>query len=362
MGGGMFDDRVFVETGPAVNGIGPWAPHPDDPGPPEPAHEGVNTVAGENRAPVLADRLLSRSDLLALPDPEPLIHGTLDQGAVALLYGQWATLKSFIAFDWTACIATGRPWQGRDTEQRSALYVAAEGAYGYKGRAAAWEAGWQTEIHDGTLDILPRPVNLTNTADVANLCALIAWKGYGFVVFDTLARCMVGADENSAKDCGEVVDALHRCRDRTSDGRGVVLGVHHSGKDGKTFRGSSVFEAGADTVYSTTQDGAAIILEREKRKDGPQLDVHRLKLDLIDGTGSGVIGVSRGETNTDRAAVLLSHFRSHFGSTGTYAGQLFDVADMTKATFYRALSDLVKRGEIVNTGTDKRPFYKLATI
>ena len=203
-------------------------------------------------------------------------------------------------------------------------------------------------------------MNLTNTADVRNLCALIAWNGYGFIVLDTLARCMVGADENSAKDCGEVVDVLHRCRDHTPNGRGVVAGVHHSGKDGKTFRGSSVFEAGADTVYSTTQDGAVIILDREKRKDGPRLDIHRLKLDLIEGTGSGVLEVSRGVEPNGRAEILLSHFNSHFADSGAYATRLLQVAEMPEATFYRALSDLRKRGDLINEGTDKRPFYKLA--
>ena len=81
--------------------------------------------------------------------------------------------------------------------------------------------------------------------DSARLAELVTDSGYGLVVLDTLARCMVGADENSAKDCGEVVDALVRLREHTAGGRGVILGVHHTGKDGKTFRGSSVFEAGA---------------------------------------------------------------------------------------------------------------------
>jgi DNA-binding IclR family transcriptional regulator len=62
----------------------------------------------------------------------------------------------------------------------------------------------------------------------------------------------------------------------------------------------------------------------------------------------------------NRAAVLLSHFKSHFNDTGAYTGQLLEVADMPKATFYRALSDLVKRGDLINEGTDKRPFYKAA--
>jgi hypothetical protein len=124
-------------------------------------------------------------------------------------------------------------------------------------------------IGDGEMEILPRPVNLTNAADVREMAALIDWNGYGLVVFDSLARCMVGADENSAKDCGQVVDALHRLCERTPKRRGVILPVHHTGKDGKTFRGSSVFEAGADTVYAVTKDGAVIILDREKAPSHP---------------------------------------------------------------------------------------------
>jgi hypothetical protein len=321
---------------------------------------GADDKQAETAAPVLTSVLLSRSDLLKLPDPEPLIDGVLDQGTVALLYGKWGTLKSFIAYDWAACVATGRSWQGKPTEQRKALYVAAEGAYGYKGRTDAWEAGWRTKIRDGTLDSLPRPVNLTNAADVRNLRALIEWGGYGFVALDTLARCMVGADENSAKDCGEVVDALHRLRECTPDGRGVVLGVHHTGKDGKTFRGSSVFEAGADTVYSTTQDGAAVVLDREKRKDGPKVDTHRLKLEPVEGTGSGTISVHRGVDKPERAGSLLSTYLVHFSGTGAYKSELRNVSGMPNATFHRALTDLLKHGDLINAGSEKRPFYKAA--
>jgi hypothetical protein len=140
-----------------------------------------------------------------------------------------------------------------------------------------------------------------------------------------------------------------------------VLGVHHTGKDGKTFRGSSAFEAGADTVYSVTLDGAVIILDREKRKDGPKTDIHRLKLEPVEGTESVIIGVSRGETESGRGDKLLSHFRSHFGDRGAYSTQLLESSEMPKSTFYRAVSDLLERGELINDGTDKRPFYKLAT-
>lgn len=343
---------TFLETVSGDEHI-PW---PDEPPPDDSAPASVDGP------PILTKQLLTRSALAKLPDPQPLIDGVLDQGTVALLYGRWGSGKSFIALDWACSVAASRPWQNKPTEQRRVLYVAAEGAFGLKGRIDAWEHGWGVPVNDETLDVLPEPVNLTRFVDVANLIALTAWNGYGLVVLDTLARCMVGADENSAKDCGLVVDVLHRIREHTPGGRGVVLAVHHSGKDGKTFRGSSAFEGGADTVYSVTQDAdeGAIVLNREKRKDGPLHNLHRLKLDPIEGTGSCTISVHRGVDKSERSDRLLSIFVQHFVHTGASKAELRNVAEMPSSTFHRALSDLVKCGDLINTGTEKRPFYKAA--
>ena len=338
-----FDDEPLPDT----------EPPPDD----DEHHDGA-----QPKTPVLADKLLTRSALRDLPDPEPLIDDVLDLGTTALLYGRWGTAKTFIALDWAASVATARPWQNRPTAQRRVLYVVGEAAFGFKGRIAAWETGWQRDIEDGQLDLLPFPVNLTNHHDVDQLAALIDWGGYGFVVLDTLARCMVGADENSAKDCGVVVDALVKLLARTPGGRGVVLGVHHAGKDGKTLRGSSAFEGAADTVYLATRDGPTITLDREKRKDGPEDDRHTLKLDLIEGTGSAVVGADKSTDMTPRTEQLLSAFVSHFKATGATKAELRLVADLPAATFHRALSDLLERRELTNVGTDKRPFYRLAGV
>jgi DNA-binding IclR family transcriptional regulator len=57
----------------------------------------------------------------------------------------------------------------------------------------------------------------------------------------------------------------------------------------------------------------------------------------------------------------LSHYKSHFAGRGAFATQLLESSEMPKTTFYRALSDLLGRGELINDGTDKRPFYKAAT-
>lgn len=329
----------------------PAPPPPDDDPPPD-----------DPITPVLSDRLLTRSALRNLPDPEPLIDNVLDQGTTALLYGKWGTAKTFIALDWAACVATGKPWQGRTVRKRRVLYVVGEGAFGFKGRMDAWEVGWQRDVEDDSLSILPVPVNLSNAREVAQLRALVDWGGYDMVVLDTLARCMVGADENSARDCGLVVDAMTQVLSSTPGQRGLVLGVHHAGKDGRTLRGSSAFEAAADTVYFTEREGRTITLDRQKRKDGPETDTHQLELDAMPGTSSAVISRAKnaplGSGANSRADQLYSIFLQAFGDIGATSTQFEKASGMTTGTFHRARAELVKSGLLVNTGTDMRPFWK----
>ena len=103
-----------------------------------------------------------------------------------------------------------------------------------------------------------------------------------------------------------------------------------------------------------------IVLDREKRKDGPQYDRHELRFDLIEGTGSAVISVHQGVDKPERADKLLSTFVHHFVHTGASKAELRNVADMPPATFHRALGDLLKSRDLINDGTDKRPFYRVA--
>ena len=164
-------------------------------------------VGEPTRGPKMADLLLTRRQLAALPKPEPLIEDTLDRRTVVVLAGHYGTFKSFIALDWSCCIATGRMWQRRHVQTGRTLYVAAEGAYGMDNRVSAWEYGWRRQVPDDGLVVYPNPVNLTRADQVAELCEIAA--GYDLVTLDTVARCAVGADENSARDMGLIVDASY---------------------------------------------------------------------------------------------------------------------------------------------------------
>lgn len=303
----------------------------------------------------LRSKLLTRAQLADLPQPAPLIADTLDRGTLVLLAGYTGTCKTFIALDWACCVASGHPWQGRLVEQGPVLYIAAEGAAGLHERISAWETAWASSA--GGLTLLAEPVSLLNRAAVTELAELASADGYRLVVIDTLARSIVGADENSARDVGLAVDAAECIR----RGSGATLAlVHHTGKDKSTVRGSSALEAAADTVYVTEGDEVELRLSRTKRKEGPREDEHQLRLSSI-GASCVLLESVRGQdrVSTDSERRLLAAVADTFADTLASKAELRTVAAMPPATFHRALNALVRRGAIGQHGSEQRPLYRV---
>jgi hypothetical protein len=176
-------------------------------------------------------------------------------------------------------------------------------------------------------------------------------------------------ESNSAQDMGQAVDTAYRILAATPGGMGCVLLVHHTGKDGKTSRGSTALECGVDTVYRMTGDGGvAFKLERTKRKDGPKDDTLALKLGpiAIEGhpDGSCVVEAANGEpVDPDRSDRVLALFVAHFSETGATRPQLVTVAEdalgLSQATAYRAVNDLLADGRLVNSGSERRTWLAL---
>ncbi len=314
-----------------------------------PGEQTTGTLIGDLRRSVL-----NRGQLEHLPQPEPLVTDTLDRATIALLAGYHGTGKSFIALSLACAVATGQPWLGRPTHQGRVLYIASEGAEGLHGRISAWETAWRTPV--AALDVLPQPWSLGSERSADALAYAAQAAPYSLVVIDTLARCAVGLDENSARDMGQVIDGADRIR-RAS--RSTVLLVHHTGKDRTTVRGSSAIEAAADTVYAVEADGAAVTLTRTKRKDGPLRDVLPLKLER-GSQGSCYMSAGRGHAPDldGSAGRLMSAYLSAFAATGATKRELRDQADMPPASFHRALNVLVRDGLLVNEASDARPFYR----
>lgn len=306
----------------------------------------------------LRDRLLTRSELANIPALNPLISDTLELGTLGMLAGPYGSCKSFVALSWAASISTGTPWFGREVSQHGpVIYVAGEGASGINGRLSAWEADTGADVADANLLVLPMPVNFGRASEVAEFCEIVAEHKPVLVILETLNRCAVGMDENSAQEMGRVVNGMYEIQRQTAGGS--VFVVHHAGKDG-TIRGSTSLAAGMDTVYTTKGGAQAVALSRTKRKDGEATDELSLRLRQV--AESAVLDLVRTpDMATPNDERLLSAFVSAFSAIGCTRSDLRKITDFAPASFNRSLNKLVSTGSLINKGTAKAPFYQLGT-
>lgn len=306
--------------------------------------------------PSFADRLLSRSDLEALPAPEPLIPGVLSKGVTAMLFAPPAGYKSLLAQSVAYSIVTGHQWFGRDVERGRVLYISAEGASGLDRRFKALEAAWGTPIRKG-LYVYPDPVDFGNPADVAEVAVAVADLGIDLVVGDTLNRLAPGLEENSATSMGVVVTAADSIR-KAHEGCTILL-VHHTGHNGN-LRGSTALLAGMDMALQLSGDGDVRTLEIAKNKDGEKGKVMELKLSPVDGTDSVILTSAFGSGRTDEETLAPSAeqayglFCAAFRSTGATRPQwhkLLIEEGMKARTAYAAIDRLVNSARIVKNGS-----------
>ena len=247
-------------------------------------------------------RLLTAEALLSLPPPSYLIDGLVPENGLSVLYGPSGSGKTFLALDLALSVATGLPWLGRSVKRRIVVYVAAEGRGGLGARYQAWSEsrGWPDA--SGAL-FLPVAVNLLDAAEVRRLREeLTALPDRpGLVVVDTMARTMVGGDENAAKDVGRFVSAV--------DGlpADATLVVHHPGKDGASERGSGALRAAADLMMRLDRDGRSprLTLKCEKLKDGPEWEPVPLRLEGGDRSCVLSLRVEREEAHVDLSDAVL---------------------------------------------------------
>jgi hypothetical protein len=320
-----------------------------------PLHYSAGEIA-ETRADQLRAAVINTHGLDDLPTPEALIDGILYRDTLAWLHGKPGCGKSFIALDWAGCISLGLHWQDRVITQGPVLYVIAEGVTGLRQRVRAWEdyAGGRT-----LAAFLPVAVQFLAALDVAAVAEIARDLHAVLIVVDTQARVTVGADENSAKDMGELVAAADRLRQATG---ACVLFVHHESRAGENMRGSTALEGAAATLIRVTKDGPQLRVENVKQKDAPLFDPIRLR--LVPRLESAVIQSHDGVEVTGELSAseqkILDTLRESFGSNGAPASRLHAASGIANTSFYRALTRLARIGAIVNLGSRQRSLYVLA--
>jgi hypothetical protein len=222
-------------------------------------------------------KVLSDKDLETLEDPTWRVEKVLPSDSLSMLFGEPGAGKTFLALDFAYSLASGHAWFGHQTTPGAIVYVIAEGVKGLKQRAAAWKyANDRSEVE--RVHFVKESVQLCDPREVkqfvADLKAQIE-EPIVLIVFDTLARCFVGRDENSAKDTGLLVDGAEIIRKET--GAAIVL-VHHTTKKGKEERGSSALRGATDTMISVSKFARTITVACEKQKDSEQFGPKDLRL------------------------------------------------------------------------------------
>jgi KaiC/GvpD/RAD55 family RecA-like ATPase len=202
-------------------------------------------------------------------DAVPLLKDVIDPGSLCAIYGPSGSGKSLFALDLAGRIAAGCGWRGRTGLSGLCVYVAAEAGASILKRAVAWRETVLADSHQRIpLAIVTRAVNLLDMTEIDALVddiRALAAECHNLptlLVFDTLARCMFGGDENSAQDVSAIVAAADRVREAL---RCAVALIHHVGKNGsKGMRGSSALFAACDNVLLVDDHCVTI----KKSRDG----------------------------------------------------------------------------------------------
>jgi len=326
------------------------------------------------RVEALRARLLTSTQLEALPPPHALISGVLWADTVVELWGKPGCGKSFVAIDWALCVAVGKAWQGHRVRKGRVLYIVGEGLAGVGKRRTAWSYAWRpAEARDDEQGItwLQGAVPFLEIGWVDALCEIVAQERYDLVVVDTLSRAIAGHPENAAETMSALVAAADRVK--AAAGGACVLFVHHATKDGTTTRGHSALEGACDVRWKLAKEDRTLTLSNPKTKDEAEAPDRDLQFRVVDlgtldedgnATTSCVIESHDRRPGTDERTASESHLlaalRDSFGTTGATGGQLREVGGLPRSTHYRAVNALLASGSVVNSGTDKRPHFHLA--
>lgn len=246
-------------------------------------------MRAENLGRTARLRLYSVAELIALPQPSWLIDQLITEGALVGLYGPPGEGKTFLALDWALSIAHGERWLETAVLQGPVLYIAAEGGRSIGKRVAAWMQSRGVETV-GTAFFLLESLQLRNLADVGRLTTALEELEITprLIVADTLARCFVGGEENSAKDMGDFVEGLEWIRRTTG---AAVMVLHHTAKPrnkkrgNHVERGSNALRAAADVMIEVSRgDDGTITVINTKQKDAEEFANIRLRLQEVEVT------------------------------------------------------------------------------
>jgi hypothetical protein len=269
--------------------------------------ETVEDVEPEFRGDVFETYSLLR--LRSMPPIEWMIESIIPQNSLSVMYGEPGAGKSFLALDMALSVAYGRPWHGKAVMPGSILYIAGEGVGGLGKRVAAWQAFYGVDPV-APFHVLPTAVRFREPEDVEKLMRTIDSFNTQFscVFVDTVARALLGGDENSATDMGMFIDA---CDAVKRHAKCALMGIHHSGKDAaRGMRGSTALLGAVETSIRVTRSDDILSMKMEKQKDADPCEDINFNMEQIAIIGDASIVLEACDAPTKKKRQKLSPSQS----------------------------------------------------
>jgi len=225
-------------------------------------------------------KLFSANELKSLAQPDYLVKGILPATGISACYGASGSGKTFLVTDLGINLSLGVDWYGRKAKKCPVTFVVLEGSGGLSKRLQAWEKHFGKTIPD-TFKVFVATFSLMNSRDITELVTEIKNRGQssGLVVIDTLNQASPGADENSSKDMGLIIQNAQRLSRETNC---HIMLVHHTGKDAsKGLRGHSSLIAALDVALEVKREGSRRSWSVNKSKDDIDTGQYHFELNQI---------------------------------------------------------------------------------
>ena len=202
--------------------------------------------------------LLVKASDYKLTKPEYWVEGIIEKDALTFMVGASGCGKTFVATDIATSIGLGVDYHGRQIKQGHVIISAGEGQDGQVARLRAATEHKGKKLEDADIYLAQQAVVFADENAIAALCQEIEENHkdkIAVIIIDTMARAMVGTDENSSKDMSAFIHQCDHLRERF--GCSIII-VHHTGHEGSRGRGSSARYAAADAEIIIKAEGGKI--------------------------------------------------------------------------------------------------------
>lgn len=218
-------------------------------------------------------RKLTRLDLMEMlnclpPDVPWIAEPILVRGALTLLYGREGEGKSLIALALAIGVASGEGVAGFHPQAGKVVYVDAENGPGEIHRRVR-----ALGLPDSAVErlIVESADSLDLRHDLGELEALIAQERPRLLVLDSF-RALWGGSENDSDAVGPVMDSVRNLGRRHDT---ATLLLHHTGKVGVEYRGSTAIGAAVELAFILArepedEDGQRRFLACRKSRPAPE--------------------------------------------------------------------------------------------